>query len=64
MLGDRMLEYRPVGPMESGDYAVAYPTPGTIHFMTIAGLCRTLVAAERECCRLNEEQVKGERNGR
>jgi len=59
-----MLNYTPVGPDSKGEYAIAYPTPGTTNSITLAGICRTLEAAQRECDRLNEAQVKGESNGR
>jgi hypothetical protein len=52
-----MLTYEVKGPTESGHYLVGYPTPGAEHVFTLDGCATSKVTAQRECARLNEEQV-------
>lgn len=56
-----MLAYQAIGPTASGDYLIAYPTPGAPHVLTAAGTASHKQAAERECLRLNEAQVTEQR---
>ena len=58
-----MLAYQAIGPTSSGDYLIAYPTPGAPHVLTAAGTASDKQAAERECLRLNEDQVAPRRVG-
>jgi hypothetical protein len=58
-----MLAYQAIGPTPSGDFLIAYPTPGAPHVMTAAGTASDKQAAERECARLNEAQVTPRRAG-
>lgn len=51
-----MIEYRVIVP-ESGDFLIAYPTPGAPQVMTIAGRASSRAAAIEECMRRNEAQV-------
>jgi hypothetical protein len=52
-----MLTYEVKGPTESGHYLVGYPTPGAPQVFTLAGCATSVATAQRECDRLNEEQV-------
>jgi hypothetical protein len=52
-----MLTYQAIGPTPSGDYLIAYPTPGAPQFMTAAGSASSEKAAQDECARRNEAQV-------
>jgi len=56
-----MLAYRVIGPDEAGDFALAYPTPGAEHVMTLAGTSPSRALAEQECERLNELQIADRR---
>lgn len=42
-------------------YHIGYRLPGVPHVFVSAGTATSLSAAERECARLNEEQVVGRR---
>lgn len=52
-----MLTYQTLGPTASGDFVIAYPTPGVPHVLTVAGIASSLESAQAECDRLNESQV-------
>lgn len=52
-----MIAYEAIGPTSSGDFLIAYPTPGAPHIMTAAGIASSRQAAQAECARLNEAQV-------
>lgn len=56
-----MLAYLTIGPTASGDYLIAYPTPGAPHILTAAGTASSHQAAQNECARLNEAQVTDRR---
>lgn len=58
-----MIAYEAIGPTSTGDFLIAYPTPGAPHIMTAAGSASSKAAAERECARLNEAQVVERRAG-
>lgn len=56
-----MIAYEAIGPTSSGDFLIAYPTPGAPHIMTAAGSASSKPAAQDECARRNEAQVSGRR---
>lgn len=56
-----MIAYEAIGPNASGDFVIAYPTPGAPHIMTAAGVASSKQAAQDECARLNEAQVRARR---
>jgi hypothetical protein len=58
-----MLTYMTVGPTDTGDFLIAYTTPGAPHVLTAAGTASNKHTAERECLRLNEAQVAPRRAG-
>jgi hypothetical protein len=45
-----MLTYQAIGPNESGDFLIGYPTPGAPHVFTAAGSASNEQAARAECC--------------
>lgn len=56
-----MLKYLPCGPTEDGMYLVCYRVPGLENILSVAGSCRSLEVAEKECAQLNEVQVSDRR---
>jgi hypothetical protein len=58
-----MLTYQAIGPNESGDFLIGYPTPGAPHVFTAAGSASNEQAALSECARRNEAQVTERRAG-
>lgn len=58
-----MLTYQALGPTATGDFLIAYPTPGAPHIMTAAGSASNEQAAIAECARRNEAQVTDRRAG-
>jgi len=56
-----MIAYEAIGPTSTGDFLIAYATPGASHIMTVAGVASSRQCAKDECARRNEAQVTGQR---